>query len=155
MAFFCLVAFLPVWGDSVSAAVESGSLLWPMPQAVKTLSERVRALDSEKFNFQTDINSELLNEAFERYMGVIFQAPVAFVPDGASTDVKVVMPMLNVSVTSGDETLGSETDESCKLIKGGATGWEDIICLVVVSTRHTGHTVRNTVSSYRLWRSQR
>jgi len=110
----CITSLLLI--REASAVVESSSLLWPMPETVMALSERVRALDSEKFTFETDINSALLNEAFERYMGVIFQTPVPFIPEGASTVIKVMMPMLNVKVTSGDETLGSETDESCKLI---------------------------------------
>lgn len=100
----------------VSGAVDSASLLWPTPTEVTTTSNRVRALDTEKFYFTTDINSALLNAAFQRYKGIIFQAPVPFYPDGAAESVTVLMPMLNVKVTSGDETLKPDTDESCETI---------------------------------------
>lgn len=100
-----------------SAAVDSVSLLWPIPVKIKTSSSAVKALDSEKFYFTTDINSALLNQAFQRYKGVIFQAPTPFYPDGAEENVKTLMPMLNVTVSSGDETLKPDTDESCKLIR--------------------------------------
>ncbi len=96
------------------AAVDVNSLLWPIPKQVTVTDDTVRALDPDKFQFMTDVNSAILNEAFIRYMGVIFKAPLAFIPDGASENVKVEMAMLNVKVTSGDETLGEDTDESCK-----------------------------------------
>ena len=106
-----------------SATVDSQSLLWPMPQKYSSLSVRVRALDSDKFNFMTASNSALLNEAFQRYMGVIFQVPAPFYPDGASLNVKELMPTLNVKVSNGDETLGEDTDESCEffLCLGGGS----------------------------------
>lgn len=98
-----------------SSAVDSKSLLWPMPSSVTSLGSDVRALDSEKFYFQTALNSALLNQAFQRYKGVIFQAPVPFYPDGAEENVKTAMPMLSVKVTSGDEALKPDVDESYQL----------------------------------------
>ena len=97
-----------------SGAVDSSSLLWPMPSSVTPLGSDVRALDSEKFNFETALNSALLDQAFQRYKGVIFQAPAPFYPDGAEENVKTTMPMLTVKVVSGDEALKPDVDESCK-----------------------------------------
>lgn len=113
-----LLLFCTVLLHDVSAAVDSASLLWPIPAEIKTSSSAVKALDSEKFYFTTDINSvSLLNQAFQRYKGVIFQAPIPFYPDGAEENVKTLMPMLNVKVSGGDEVLKPDTDESCKLIR--------------------------------------
>lgn len=95
-------------------AVNSSSLLWPIPTEVTTLDSTVRALDPDKFYFSTDINSALLNQAFQRYMGILFQTPIPYYPEGAESEVKTVMPMLTVKVMGGDETLKPDTDESCE-----------------------------------------
>lgn len=100
---------------SASCAVDSRSLLWPTPTQVTTSGSDVRALDTDTFFFTTNINSALLNQAFLRYKGVIFQSPIPFYPDGAPLNVKGLMPSLNVKVTSGDETLKPDVDESCEI----------------------------------------
>ena len=117
MERFAVVLLLSSVFHAASAAVDSASLLWPIPSQIKTSSSNVKALDSEKFYFTTDINSALLNQAFQRYKGVIFQAPTPFYPDGAEENVKTLMPMLNVKVSGGDEILRPDTDESCRLSK--------------------------------------
>lgn len=110
-----LVSFLCVF-RSVLCTVDSSSLLWPIPEQLTTLDSDVRALDPDKFEFMTDINSALLNQAFQRYRGILFKTPTPFYPDGAPMDVKTLMPMLTVKVTNGDETLNADTDESCESV---------------------------------------
>ena len=95
-------------------AVDSSSLLWPLPAKISTTDSTVKYLDTQKFYFTTDINSALLDKAFQRYMGILFQGPTAYLPDGAPDKVTMEMKLLNVKVTDGDETLDSDTDESCK-----------------------------------------
>ena len=93
--------------------VDSSSLLWPKPAKITAQDSEVMALDSEKFMFTTDINSATLDKAFQRYMGIIFQTPTPFTPEGAPQQVTTEMKVLKVTVTDGDETLGEDTDESC------------------------------------------
>lgn len=114
-------------------AVDSSSLLWPMPSTVTSLDSTVRALDPDKFQFTTDINSALLNQAFQRYMGILFKTPAPYYPEGAEPEVKTVMPTLNVKVMGGDETLKPDTDESCKCVSLHSTkfrGWFYFIIFV-------------------------
>ena len=110
--FLVLFYFVPLQA-TVSGSVDSTSLLWPIPAQITTLDSEVMMLDPDKFLFVTDINSDILNKAFQRYMGLIFKPPAPFYPAGASLDVKQVMSKLTVKVTSGDETLNQDTDESC------------------------------------------
>ena len=103
-------------GHVALGSVDSKSLLWPMPATVTELDSTVRALDPDKFYFSTSINSAILNQAFQRYTGLLFQTPAPYYPEGAEPEVKTVMPMLTVKVMGGDETLKPDTDESCKLL---------------------------------------
>ena len=112
--FLLSLVFCSIFQNAV-CDVDSSSLLWPVPAKLSTTDSVVRALDSDNFHFNTDINSALLDKAFQRYMGILFQTPTAFVPDGAPEKVTETMPMLTVKVTSGDETLGPDVDESCKI----------------------------------------
>ena len=111
LVFLCCEVFHGVCG-----AVDVNSLLWPLPTSVTPLGDNVRALDPDKFLFNTDLNSELLNQAFERYKGLLFQTPVPFLPDGAPQQVKAEMASLTVKVSGSDETLKPDVDESCEVI---------------------------------------
>lgn len=120
MALLALLLSVCALFQGVKGDVDSSSLLWPIPKEVTPgATNEVKALDPDKFHFTTAINSALLNEAFQRYTGLIFKTPTPFFPDGASTNMtidmtKLMMPMLTVKVSSGDETLGPDVDESCK-----------------------------------------
>lgn len=114
LGFLLQLLLLPCLFHATLSEVDSSSLLWPIPAEVSNLGGTVRALDPDKFYFTTDINSALLNQAFQRYKGILFQSPLAFIPEGAPMEVKTVMPMLNVKVMGGDETLKPDTDESCE-----------------------------------------
>jgi hypothetical protein len=112
----CFVILFCCVIDIGFSAVDSASLLWPMPSELSIGSGATNALDPDKFLFSTAINSALLDQAFQRYKGIIFQAPVPFYLDGAEQDVKTLFPMLNVTVSGGDDVLRPDTDESCKLL---------------------------------------
>ncbi len=95
--------------------VDSSSLLWPIPVEVTTVDSTVKYLDSEKFHFSTDLDSAILNNGFQRYMGILFKSPTPFVPGGAPEKATEEMRMLTVKVTNpANDTLDEDTDESCK-----------------------------------------
>lgn len=150
VVFLCCKAFHGVCG-----AVDINSLLWPLPTSVTSLGDDVRALDPAKFLLNTDINSELLNQAFERYKGLLFQTPVPFFPDGAPQgEVKTEMSSLTVKVSSGDETLKPDVDESCEVVSSTS------VALVTAHlsphlTRSAQHEDRNAGSKDCVWRPER
>ena len=87
--------------------------LWPIPQSVKCSSDIVYAI-SENFAFQgSGGGGELstLTAAFERYRKFISPTTLKAPPVGVNV---TALEMLMVYVASADETLGLETDESCK-----------------------------------------
>ena len=59
--------------------------------------------------------SDILKNAFERYIQLIFDTPVPFYPSGSGGSSAGVLHNVTVAVKSSDETLGPDTDESCKL----------------------------------------
>ena len=110
VAVFFSIGFRDAW-----SAVDSSALLWPMPAQIQVAENpAVKMLDQDKFNFETSINSAVLDQAFQRYKGIIFQSPIPFFPDGAPLNIKEELAVLNVTVTSGDTTLNLATDDSCK-----------------------------------------
>ena len=95
---------------AVSDIVNPEEYLWPIPQSVKCSSDIVYAI-SENFAFQGGGELSTLTAAFERYRKFI--SPITLKAPLVGVNV-TALEMLNVYVASADETLGLETDESCK-----------------------------------------
>ncbi len=98
----------------VSATVDIESLLWPMPATVDTVTDDCMMLNQDNFQFVYSGKSDILDKAFERYMGIIFQSPVPFYPDGAGPNVDEELKSLTIQVLNPDETLNQATNDSCK-----------------------------------------
>ena len=97
---------------AVSDIANPEEYLWPIPQSVKCSSD-IYAI-SENFAFQgSGGGGELstLMAAFERYRKFI--SPITLKAPLVGVNV-TALEMLIVYVASADETLGLETDESCK-----------------------------------------
>ena len=94
----------------------STQLLWPMPNSVN-VGNQVFSVDSTTFKFTPQgagAGSDTLKQAIERYTNIIFQTPVPFYPSAANVSAASTMAGLAISVSSADEKLGLDTDESCK-----------------------------------------
>ena len=93
-------------------------LLWPVPKK-STFGKEVYLLQPESFQFLAigaGADSDIVKDAFSRYSKILFTTPVPFVPTGATQASDGVLASLNVVVNSADETLGQDTDESCKIL---------------------------------------
>ncbi len=116
MKILCfLIAFILPY--DVSGSVNSSFLLWPVPSQVTSLEGGVKMLNQDNFQFTltiSSINSAVLNNAFQRYMIIIFQNPTPFFPAGASKNVQEELKALMINVSDDDEALNQNTDESCK-----------------------------------------
>ena len=108
---------------SPTAAVDpsiSVDLLWPMPDSV-VVSEKVLYLDPATFKFTAagaNAASDTLNQAISRYTDLIFKTPIPFYPSASGVNATSARSGLTVSVSSTDEALGLNTDESCKAVCG-------------------------------------
>ena len=108
------------------------NLLWPKPSSMQ-FSSNVYQLSPDSFQFTSagaGANSDVVRGAFARYFRILFQTNAPFYPTGAIEDASGTLTKLVVTVDSADETLGPDTDESCKLIWCGAYqyGNNDIHC---------------------------
>ena len=109
------VCVLCVAGASADASTTT-DLLWPMPQMVKFTST-VYSLDPATFSFKgtgAGGNTDIMNDALERYNKLIFESPAPFYPSGASGGGSQLLQALEVRVASADTTLGLNTMENCK-----------------------------------------
>ena len=107
------VWFALLFTVAVSDVVDPVSYLWPLPLSVHCFSDQVYTI-ANNFNLEgLGPGGELptLTAAFERYRKFI--SPVTFKAPMISTNV-TSLEMLMVEVSSADETLGLETDESCE-----------------------------------------
>jgi hypothetical protein len=94
----------------------STQLLWPMPSSV-TVGSQVFSIDPASFKFTpggTNAASDTLKQAIDRYSDHIFKSPVPFYPSEANTTAAKDMTELTIAVSSTDEKLGLDTDESCE-----------------------------------------
>ena len=94
----------------------STQLLWPMPSSV-TVGNQVFSIDSASFKFTpqgANAASDTLKQAITRYSDIIFKSPVPFYPGAANTSTAKDLSELIITVSSTDEKLGLNTDESCK-----------------------------------------
>ena len=112
---FLLAAF--VYHSVAANPSITTDLLWPMPSEVQAGND-VYSLDPSKFAFTANGaggSSDILKEAFQRYMDLIFKSPTPFYPSVASATPSKELSGLAVTVSSNDETLGLDTDETCKI----------------------------------------
>ena len=94
----------------------STQLLWPMPSSV-TVGSHVFSIDPASFKFTpqgANAASDTLKQAIDRYSDLIFKSPAPFYPSAANTSAAKAMAELTIIVSSTDEKLGLDTDESCK-----------------------------------------
>ena len=71
-------------------------VVWPMPQMMSTTSN-VLSINSKKFSFQSSSKSDILHQAFKRYMNL------TFIPLGKEIDPRL-SESFNVTTTNGDLT---------------------------------------------------
>ena len=104
------------------AVADSGTttdLLWPLPKSVN-FGSSVYSIQPSVFQFKgtgAGGASNILKEAFERYIQLIFETPVPFYPSGSGGSPVGVLNAVLVEVLTNDETLGPNTNETCKLLK--------------------------------------
>ena len=94
----------------------STQLLWPMPSSV-TVGSQVFSVDPAGFKFTpqgANAASDTLKQAIARYSDIIFKSPVPFYPSAANISTAKDLSELTITVSSTDEKLGLDTDESCK-----------------------------------------
>ena len=106
----------------------STQLLWPRPSSVD-VGDVVFSINPATFKFTVqggDLRSDILQQAIDRYTDIIFKTPVPFYPSAANVSATQPLSGLTVTVSSGDETLGLNTDESCKC-RGIFTRYIDIL----------------------------
>lgn len=112
MLFRDMLLIAALLGGVASDPTTSTDLLWPLPND-NTVGSDMYSLDSKTFMFSAageGAGSDILKEAMERYMKLIFLPPP--VPAVGST-VKASLDKLTITVASNDETLGLNTDNGC------------------------------------------
>ena len=95
----------------------TSGLLWPMPKKCDFGSD-VYLLQPKSFQFLASgagADSDIVKDGFVRYSKMLFDSSIPFVPTGATQASDGVLPSLKINVQSADESLGQDTDESCKL----------------------------------------
>ena len=121
MARFLLLlvaCLLPTWTAGALDASITTQLLWPMPSSVNVGSE-VFSLDPSGFKFTpqgANAGSDILKQAIARYSDLIFKTPVPFYPSAANTSAAKDLSELTIAVSSTDEKLGLDTDETCRFV---------------------------------------
>ena len=115
----CLVLFAACLLPSLTAGALDPSistqLLWPMPSSV-TVGSQVFSIDPASFKFTpqgANAASDTLKQAIDRYSDLIFKTPVPLYPSEANTTAASALSALTITVSSTNETLGLNTDESC------------------------------------------
>ena len=88
----------------------TSDLLFPQPTQM-TFGTAVYSIDPTTFSFQTDQNGVLLHTVIDRYAIIIFQSPAPFYLSGDTPSS--TLQGLKIVVNSDNETLDSDTNESC------------------------------------------
>ena len=112
-AYACLLPCLVA--GSVDPSI-STQLLWPMPSSVH-VGNQVFYINATNFKFtpaRANAGSNTLKQAISRYSDLIFRTPAPFYPSAANTTAVRALPELTITVSSTDEKLGLNTDESCE-----------------------------------------
>ena len=94
-------------------------LLWPLPKTVNFGPSvySIRASDFQFMGVGAGGSSNILTEAFERYIQLIFETPVPFYPSGSNGSSAGVLNVVMVDVLTNNETLGPDTNETCKILE--------------------------------------
>lgn len=111
----CLAFSVPLSRADSSTTTD---LLWPLPRKA-TFGSSIYSLQASSFQFLSSGAggaSDILKGAFERYISLIFETPVPFYPSGNGGSSAGALQNVTVAVKSSNETLGPDTDESCKLL---------------------------------------
>lgn len=107
-----LVAVLVAADNSITS-----DLLWPKPKSAQ-FGSNIYTVD-QSFQFLgtgPGSNSNILKAAFDRYQALIFKTPSPFYPSGNTGQAHGALSSMTVTVSSDDETLDLQTDESCRLL---------------------------------------
>ncbi len=112
MFSYSILLIAALCGAATSDPSTSTDLLWPLPNG-NTVGSDMYSLDSKTFMFVPagkGGSSDVLKEALERYMKLIFlPSPVP----ALASSITAPMDKLTVTVDSSDETLALNTDNSC------------------------------------------
>ena len=112
---------LLVLGFARSDSSTTTDLLWPLPRSAE-FGNDVYSLAAANFMFLgtgQGGSSDVLKDAFERYLKLIFETPTPFYPSGAGGVAVKELSSMEVNVLSADETLGLNTNETCECGLGG------------------------------------
>ena len=121
-ALFLTCVLFPYLGRVTSDSNTTADLLWPLPLSTE-FGSIAYSLNPETFTFvgtgpgatTQGGSSNSLKDAFERYTNLIFQTPAPFFPSGGSSAAgQQELASLEVNVMSDSETLGLDTNETCK-----------------------------------------
>ena len=113
----CIVSVCTVTSATPADTSVTFDLLWPKPSAAQFGSDTYSL--NKTFEFKgagAGGDSKILAAAFDRYHGLIFNIPTPFYPSGNSSQSSGALGSVTVTVSSDDETLALQTDESCRLI---------------------------------------
>lgn len=117
--FLVLVAvcLLPALKTGAVDPSISTQLLWPMPSSVSVGSDVFSISDPTSFKFTpqgANAGSDTLKQAIARYSDLIFKSPVPLYPSASNASTTKDLSELTITVSSTDEKLGLDTDESCE-----------------------------------------
>ena len=113
----CMAAVLAPCSAAANPNVTT-SLLWPLPSNL-TFGTGYFTLDPDLFKFMPSgpgASSSTLLGALDRYYKIIFDTPVPFYPGGDPGTSMGTLSEVYVDVASSDESLGPDTNETCKLL---------------------------------------
>ena len=117
---FLVCIFFPCLEWATADSSTTTDLLWPLPRSSK-FGNTVYSLNPETFTFVgtgPGGTSDSLKNAFERYTNLIFQTPAPFFPSGGSSGAaQQELTSLEVNVMSDNESLGLNTNETCKFYR--------------------------------------
>ena len=114
--FLLAACLLPALAAGALDPSITTQLLWPTPNSV-SVGHMVLSIDSTTFKFTAQgggLGSDTLKQAIERYTDIIFKTPVPFYPSAANVTASTPLSGLTITVSSSDEILGLNTDESCE-----------------------------------------
>ena len=93
----------------------TSDLLWPKPTSAK-FGSNIYTVD-QNLEFTKDGpggNSDVFEAAIARYKALIFKTPSPFYPSGNAGQASGTLSSVTVTISSDDETLDLQTDESCR-----------------------------------------
>ena len=117
MAFSIILVMSLVTSSGLVAADDSttSDLLWPKPTSAQ-FGSNIYTVDQnlEFTKAGPGGNSNVLEAAIDRYKALIFKTPSPFYPSGNAGRASGTLSSVTVTISSNDETLDLQTDESCE-----------------------------------------